>query len=475
MLEKNKILSWMEATLLESKKNQFTGVGSDTRKDLHGKLFFALRGDAFDAHDFLEKAIDQGADAIVIDKKEKFEELKKNNKTVTTFLVNDTLLALQNLAHHYRKQLGTKIVSITGSNGKTTSKEFTAQVLESFFNTHFNAGSFNNHWGVPFSLLELKPEHQVGIIEMGMNHVHEIETLVKIATPDIVVCTMVGNAHIEHFGSIDKIAEAKQEIYQFSDPAGIRIFNLDNPLTKKMYEKFGLNHKQTYTFSELNLQANVCLRVIDFTIDGLTIDGVIGGVKNKIKVPVFGTQNITNIMVAATVALALKANPEKIWEVLKKIKTNWGRNQFVQSDKGSKILFDGYNANPDSMKSLLENFAKLKPTGKKIAVFAEMLELGNLSDEFHKNIGKQAASSGFDYIFFYGKPCQAFAQGVALAQATMSAQTATPCFVYPEFNQEIITKIQNLESADSLICVKGSRGMKTEKVVQGLVKTFPSK
>lgn len=467
MLLKSKIALWMQATILKTDVEEFDGIGSDTRKDLKGKLFFALRGENFDAHDFLEKALEQGAAGLVIDKKEKFEELERKMAfAVTVFLVSDTLKALQSLAQHYRKELGTQILSITGSNGKTTSKEFCAQVLSSFFNVHYNEGSFNNHWGVPFSLLQLKPEHQVGIIEMGMNHAHEIEELVNIANPNVVVCTMVGNAHIEHFGSQEKIAEAKQEIYQFSSPEAIRIFNLDNSHTFKMYEKFGKTHQKTFTFSENISEADVSLRVVDSSISGLVIEGAIGDRPNKIEVNVFGEHNITNVMVAATAALAFRIPAEKIWDALKKIKTSWGRNQFVTSDRGSQILFDGYNANPDSVRSLLHNFAQLKSTGLKIAILAEMLELGEKSDEFHHQIGELAAQAGVDYIFFYGKPGAAFKAGVN------SSSFKGSCFIYEDFNAEIVEKIRSLEQPNTLICVKGSRGMKTERVVQGLASSF---
>lgn len=469
MFELKKLTVWMEATILQVEKTEFLEVASDTRKDLKGKLFFALRGEKFDAHQFLEKAIEQGAAGLVIDKSEKFDELKEKAKYITVFLVKDTLKALQSLAHEYRLALGTKIISITGSNGKTTSKEFTAQVLSSFFKVHFNSGSYNNHWGVPFSLLALKSEHEIGIIEIGMSHAREIENLVKIACPQIVVCTMVGNAHIEHFGKLEKIAEAKEEIYKYSDPNGIRIFNLDNEYTYKMYVKYGLERNQTFTFSTSLKEADVLMKVIEFNIDALTIEGSILGVKNKIKVPIFGEQNITNIMVAATIAIALQVQPEKVWDSLRGLSTNWGRNQFLKSDLGGKILFDGYNANSDSMKSLLLNFSKLKTKGKKIAVLAEMLEQGDMSVECHKNLGIQVANSGFDIVFFYGKPWKEFKEGVD------SVKKMQNIFCYSDFSNEIVTKIKELETADSLICIKGSRGMKTERVVQGLVKTFSGK
>lgn len=226
------IAEWTGGKVLSSKTTDFSEIGTDTRKNLTGQIFIALKGDSFDAHDYLDKAVQAGAAALLVHSlPEKFESLKSQTSII---LVNDTLKALQDFSHHYRKSLKTKIIGITGSNGKTTTKEFTAQILGQYKKTHYSQGSFNNHWGVPMTLLSIPQDADFAVVEMGMNHAGEITQLVHIAEPDIVVCTMVGTAHIEFFGTQANIAKAKSEIYLDSKPETIRIFNQDQDLTFDM-------------------------------------------------------------------------------------------------------------------------------------------------------------------------------------------------------------------------------------------------
>lgn len=224
------ILKWTGGRLISTESVPGKGTGfnefsTDTRKPCRGKIFIALIGDSFDAHDYLDQAVQQGAAALLVQRLDpKFEELKSQ---VQIILVEDSLRALQDWAHNYRKTLSAKFFAITGSNGKTTTKEFLASILSAEYKTYFTEGSFNNHWGLPFSLLNVNADHECVVLEMGMNHAGEITRLVEIADPDFVVCTMVGTAHIEHFGSQKGIAQAKEEIYQTSRESTIRIFNQD--------------------------------------------------------------------------------------------------------------------------------------------------------------------------------------------------------------------------------------------------------
>ena len=192
------IATWTSGKILSQHALQFDFVGTDTRSDLSDKLFVALQGENYDGHNFLDQAVQQGAKALLIHRLEpKFEHLKNQ---VSIIQVADTLQALQDFSHHYRKTLKAKIIGITGSNGKTTTKEFTAQILNSFKKTHYNQGSFNNHWGVPLTILQIEADAEYAVVEMGMNHAGEIKKLVAIADPDIVVCTMVGTAHLDSLG-----------------------------------------------------------------------------------------------------------------------------------------------------------------------------------------------------------------------------------------------------------------------------------
>ncbi|MGZ5279401.1 MAG: UDP-N-acetylmuramoyl-tripeptide--D-alanyl-D-alanine ligase, partial [Pseudobdellovibrionaceae bacterium] len=385
--------------LISNRAQSFQGVGSDTRVDLKGQLFFALKGDAFDGHQFLAKAVAAGAAGLIVH--EETADLATFNDKVSIVLVKDTLQALQDLAHFERQKSRSVIVGITGSNGKTTSKEFAGAVISMARQVHLPKGSFNNHWGVPFTLLAEPEGSQVSLIEMGMNHAGEIQRLCEIANPDVVVVSMVGRAHIEHFGSIDKISEAKEEIYRFARPDAIRIYNLDNEQTASMYKRASTDFpkaRQILTFSSLNSKADVFFQIHALTMSSIFLKGTIAGVSGEAAVPVFGEQNLTNLMVAASCALAVGLTPKEIWSALPRCKTNWGRNQLVHLKSGAELMFDAYNANPDSMKALLNNVKLLKTKGKKIGVFAQMLELGDLSLALHEELGQWVGRAGFDVI-----------------------------------------------------------------------------
>ena len=217
-LELDKILEWTKGKAFSEKELTFKGLGTDTRKDLTGQLFVALKGESYDAHDFCAKAVAAGATGVLIHRMP--EDLETLRSQVSVIVVKDTLLALQDIAHEVRVESKALVVGITGSNGKTTSKEFCAAVVGAAKMVHYSKGSFNNHWGLPFSILEEPPGTQVSILEMGMNHAGEITRLCEIATPDIVVCSTVGRSHIEYFGTIEKIAEAKKRNLQGRSGAG---------------------------------------------------------------------------------------------------------------------------------------------------------------------------------------------------------------------------------------------------------------
>jgi UDP-N-acetylmuramoyl-tripeptide--D-alanyl-D-alanine ligase len=445
---------------LKEQETQFDGVGSDTRADLRGQLFVALKGDAFDAHEFLAQAIKQGASGLLIQKKPLDEILVA---PVTVILVEDTLLALQQLAHFERKKSAAQILAITGSNGKTTSKEFSAAVISSKKKIHFAKGSFNNHWGVPFTLLAEPPDCQVSLIEMGMNHEGELRRLCEIAEPDVVTCSMVGRAHIENFvDGIAGIAAAKEEIYRFAPPQAVRIYNLDNPWTRKMWEKSKAEYplaKKILTFSESEKSADVFMQIESLTMSEIQLKGVIAGVSGAMTVPVFGSQNLVNLMVAASNALAVGMTAAEIWQALPRCRTNWGRNQLVQLKSGAQMLFDGYNANPDSMRALLDNVPLLKTSGKKIGVFAQMLELGQDSAKYHQELGQWVGEAGLDTVWFYGSDSAAFEAGIR------STNFKNNIIISNSYEDSLATQVSSVLNTQDMVLVKGSRGMKLERFV----------
>jgi UDP-N-acetylmuramoyl-tripeptide--D-alanyl-D-alanine ligase len=444
--------------VLKEAENDFMGIGSDTRANLTGQLFFALKGDAFDAHDFLDRAIQAGATGLVIHDAKKAKEI---SGPITIILVKDTLQALQDLALHSRRASSAKIIGITGSNGKTTSKEFSNLILQQKLYVHMPKGSFNNHWGVPFTLLAEPEETDVSLIEMGMNHAGEIKRLCEIAEPDVVVCSMVGRAHIENFGSEEKIAAAKEEIYEFAKPAATRIYNLDNPWTNQMFGR----HKKHYPnspllcFSGKDSSANVFLKIKNLTMSSISITGKIGGVTGEAEVQVFGAQNLVNLMVASSVALAVGMKPEEIWQALPACKTNWGRNQLVHLKSGAELLFDGYNANPDSMAALLENMRLIQNSGKKIGIFAQMKELGELSPQLHKELGRKVGDSGFDIVWFYGSDAPAFERGIG------ETKFSKKLYISDTYEHSLASQVASVLQLHDTVVVKGSRSMEMEKFV----------
>lgn len=457
-LSLNDIVTATGAKVVSHPVEKFTGVGTDTRKDLSGQLFIALKGESFDAHDFLAKAIESKASGILIHSGA--EQLDAYKNKISIFVVEDTLKALQNLGRWARRQSQAKVVGITGSNGKTTVKEFSAALIGSAKSVHYNQGSFNNHWGVPFTLLQLSPEKEIALVEMGMNHAGEITELVHIAEPDVVVCTMVGRAHIEYFGTLDKIGEAKEEIY-IAAPNAVQVFNLDNEQTFKMYKRAKDRNPQGkfLTFSMRDEKADVQLQIVSMTMTELHVSGRIRGHQGEAKVAVFGAQNLVNLMAAATLGLAVGMSPDQVWKGISLCRTNWGRNQLVNLRSKAQMIFDAYNANPDSMKALIDNMKLLKNDGKKIGVFGEMLEMGSHAPELHRELGAWVGKAGFDKVYFIGAHALDFFEG--LKQSHFSKA----CVVEREFKPEMALSLcQELQEGDIAV-IKGSRGMKLERFV----------
>jgi UDP-N-acetylmuramoyl-tripeptide--D-alanyl-D-alanine ligase len=456
------ITQWVQGKVISQHQKAFSAVGTDTRQRMDGQLFVALKGDNFDAHDFLPKAIEQGAAGLIIHR-ESAASAELRNK-VTIILVDDTLTALQKMAAGYRRTLETKIIGITGSNGKTTTKEFTATLLSQKSKTHYNKGSFNNHWGVPLTLLQIQPQTAFAVIEMGMNHHREITRLVEIADPDYVVCTMVGRAHIENFGSLKEIAKAKAEIYQASREDTVRIFNQDQDETFDMMypvaKKFPAS--RMLTFSQKNNEADVYFKLELQTPQGLKISGSIAGFKGQTLVPLFGGHNLTNLMAAACLAYACGLKAEDIWQALPLCKSTWGRNEFIKTKIGVDILFDGYNANPDSMRALLDALREVEmfaAKGPRIGVFGQMKELGAHAVNEHVQLGEAVAQAGFDFVFFVGENFRDFERGL---QNRGFKSYKADADLTETLGQNFLKQL----SSQALVVIKGSRGARTERFVE---------
>jgi UDP-N-acetylmuramoyl-tripeptide--D-alanyl-D-alanine ligase len=448
-------------SLVSSPEKTFTGYSTDNRDpNIKGTIFIPLVGEQHDAHKFVEKALENGAaGALVHHWDESWDKFKDSKSFIK---VKDTLKALQHFAKAWRKDLKGQVLALTGSNGKTTTKDFLGQILSNFGATTVSQGSFNNHWGVPFTLLNTKKDDQFCVLEMGMNHAGELIQLVGIGDPDFVGVINVGNAHIGHFeNGIEGVARAKEEIYEAANPRAQRIFNVDNPWTREMYKKY--SEYPCYTYSLENFSADVYFRIKEKRPKGFLIEGQIGGVLGQSEVSFFGEHNISNLAAAVTFAYMAGCRPEKLWPLLPQCHTGWGRNQWVELKNGAELLFDGYNANPDSFKQLLENSKEaIENSSNPVAIFGEMLELGNKTEEEHYILGKETAKLPLKHCVFIGPSAPAFKKGWDSERNDNSLKISST------YKESLDIDLETVVDKDSLVIVKGSRGGALERVVERL-------
>lgn len=451
------------AQLLSQTHDQFLGVATDSRKDLTGQLFVALKGEAHDSHDYFQQAVENGAVGVLGHRPlEDFGSLADELQSKVTWVqVPDTLVALQELGRNHRRQWGGFVLGVTGSNGKTSVKEFTASIVGSAKKVHRSQGSFNNHWGVPLTLLELQPEHQVAVVEMGMNHAGEITQLVAMAEPDAVVVNNVGQAHLGHFKSVEGIAAAKEEIYSAQPRARQAIFNGINPHTSKMFHRWSSQFEKVWTFGAPD--SDVYLQIANMEPMSLNIEGHIGGVKGQCDVPVWGQHNVQNLMSAAALALAAGLAPKDVWTGLPQCRSTWGRSQWLRLPDHQPLLFDGYNANPDSFAALLENLAALPHDQEILGVFGDMLELGEFSEEKHRELGKQIGHSSMTQALFMGTFSKEVSRGFAEVRGSSES-----LMISDTYKEELAKKVQSMLTPKSLVVVKGSRGSGLERFVKAL-------
>ncbi len=415
---------------------QHPEVCTDTRNIKAGSLFFALKGANFNANEFAAQAIKQGCNYAVID-----EEKYYSDKCI---LVNDVLETLQNLANHHRKQFTIPIIGITGSNGKTTTKELTAAVLSKKYNTLFTQANLNNHIGVPLTLLKLTDKHGIAVIEMGANHVGEIWDLSNIAEPDYGIITNIGKAHLEGFGGYEGVIKAKSELYDFIQMKGGKLFvNSDDAL---LMEKSDGIKKITYgTTGKSNVKGT--LDKENFLAKGkINIDGKEVEVSSNLA----GSYNFNNILAAASIGSNFGVALNEIKMAIEEYIPSNNRSQIEK--KGSNTIWvDAYNANPSSMKIAIENFAALNNSNK-ILILGDMFELGEESQKEHQTIANLIDSKKWRGVYLVGND---FSKVKSSAKLFISTD---------EFMQWLAEN----PIKDSTILLKGSRGMQMEKILEKL-------
>lgn len=361
-----------------------TGVSIDTRNIEGGELFFCIKGERFNGNKFAEKALDAGVAFVIVDDVDYYKE------DLPMLLVEDTLVCLQNLAKHHRDQLDIPVIGITGTNGKTTTKELVHAVLSSQFNTLSTNGNFNNHIGVPLTLLRIKPEHEIAVIEMGANHLGEIAELCEMSKPNLGLITNIGRAHLEGFGSFENIIETKTALYHsVLKNKGILFVNADDDLL------INKAHNSECKFYSTDNESNTQLRLIDSS----------GQLKFQwrsfmVNTKLFGEYNLFNAAAAIAIGQYFSIPANKIIESIEDYQPSNNRSQFEQG-KNNDLILDAYNANPDSVKQALLHFGKAE-NKKQAVILGDMLELGEFEHNEHKKILESLLQMSLDKVFLVG-------------------------------------------------------------------------
>lgn len=421
-------------SIFQKSKRIFT----DSRQAKDGGIFFALKGDNFNGNDFAINAIKDGADYAIVDN-------PNLSECSGIIVVHNVLTTLQDLANYHRRKLKTPILAITGTNGKTTTKELTAAVLSKKFKVLATKGNLNNHIGVPITLLSMTDEHEIGIIEMGANHPGEIDLLCSIAEPDFGLITNVGKAHLEGFGSLEGVMKTKAELYDFISKSGKGIFiNSSNELLAKMVN----SNTEKFTYASNSSNAQLIGEVVN---EDLLLTCRILFPKGwlYVKTNVTGAYNLENILAATRVGTYFGVDPLLIKEAIEDYRPSNSRSQIMK--KGSSTLIvDCYNANPSSMTLSLENFFK---NGNKLktVILGEMLELGESSEAEHQKVVDMIVEKGIEHVFLIGK--------------NFFKVNCPDHFKRFENVEMLKNKLNTDELKDRLILVKGSRGNKLEKVL----------
>lgn len=411
-------------------------VTTDSRRCPKGSLFFALKGERFDGNQYAQKALDEGAAYAIID--------NPDYQTGSTILVEDSLSALQQLAHRHRKALGIPVIGITGTSGKTTTKELIAAVLATKFNLLATEGNLNNQIGVPLTLLRITPEHEVAVVEMGANHPGDIHELARIAAPNYGLITNVGCAHLAGFGSFEGVLHAKGELYDYIRHTNGKVFiNRDNKDLQSIAH--GLE-QITYGQQEGAFATGHTVKSDPL----LTFDWKQQGKVHVVETKLVGSYNLENVLAAVAVGRYFKVPAERISRAIASYEPNNHRSQYKQTADNT-LIADAYNANPTSMRAALDNFIAL-PAKPKAVILGDMLELGRESDRYHAEIVDMLRSASFDKVYLCGKHFSNTAGGF-------------PVFASAE---DVIAALRKDRLKGYHILIKGSHSMGLEKVIDEL-------
>ena len=435
----NKISSVINCKLNSNKAVKFQGVCTDTRDRVSGKLFIALEGVNFDGHNFIKQAEDLGAVAVIAH--------KRVDSNLPTLLVSNSEEAYQKLAAWHRQSFSPIVIAITGSNGKTSTKNMLHSILSLHGPTLSTKGNLNNHLGVPKTLLELEKNHQYCIIEMGASHLNEIELLCKLAKPNIAIITNANNAHLGEFGSEENLVKAKGEILESLSEDGIAIVNKSSPHIN-IWEEMSGTKSLTFFGNDSNIYASGIKQfksTLNFNLN-------FNNSSINLTLSMIGLHQIENVLAAAACAINLGISPDLIKKGLEKVRSEKSRLELIELQNFT-ILDDSYNANPESIKAAIDSLKQF--SGKKVLVLGTMAELGKDSSKLHQEIGDYAREQNIDSLITIGQEAQ--------------------CFKGSHFDdiESIFNEIDNYHKGATVL-IKGSRKMELNKLVDILINTSNS-
>jgi UDP-N-acetylmuramoyl-tripeptide--D-alanyl-D-alanine ligase len=429
------------------------GYSIDSRTVGAGELFFAVRGERLDGHDFIEPALKRGAIAAVVSRA-RVAGLPDAVLAAPLLIAEDPLLALQALAAQVRRQWGRRVVAVTGSAGKTTTKDAISAALGARFNVLKSLGNLNNGFGLPLQLLRLEPEHEIAVIEMGMNHLGEIALLSRIASPDWGVVTNVGTAHVENFSEGQAgIARAKFELVAALPGNGIAFLNCDDAYVSQ----FGRNFRGQAIYFGAGPCADPQILEADEDLDGLHIRFRAGEREGRLSMRLLGAHNASNAMAGLAVALEAGVDLDAAVAALEALTAGDKRGQVMEID-GATILNDSYNSNPEALRSMIRTLAA-RPALRRILVAGEMLELGEQAFALHAACGRAAAEARIDLV--------AAVRGNAEHLAMAACQGGVASLFLPDAEAAGRWLKQNLQAGD-VVLVKGSRGVHLERAIEVL-------
>lgn len=460
----DEILKATDGVLIHGTKGvNFSGVAIDSRTINPGELFICIKGNNFDGHDFIQESVKNGAKGIIISRKDILEKKTgfagSKDQGLIVILVKDGLDSLHGIANYHRKRFSILLIAVTGSNGKTISKEMIASVAMTGFNTLKSEGNLNNLIGLPLSLLMLTPQHEVVVLEMGMSAAGEIRRLCRIAEPNIGVITNIGDAHLEHLGSVEKVKEAKAELIDFLGKDDVVSLNADDPLVFDMAKRM---RGRVITFG---IDSEAAVRALHIDNRGLSGSDILLRVRDSespVHLTMPGHHNIYNALSAAAVGSILDIGTDKIREGLESFRGMPMRMERIDTG-GITIINDTYNANPVSMEAALRVIADSDLAGNSFFVAGDMLELGEDSYRLHRDIGRKVAEFSIDYLITVGELSQLIAE-----EAVAVGMGEDKVHVCKNHDAAFRILSERLKNGDCVL-VKGSRGMKMEKVVEQLV------